>query len=177
MNTLDLPFQGQTIQPKNGEDAMTALRNDRGDPFVEGVHNDERVETAWVETAVKHAQAYSKLLRRCQNRRTMRLTKLDDAIYLSFRKDFPDVSIELLSDDEIKNETVKPKWREWMMAWKDAFPDNYHFLTLVRLDSHKDYSEENTTVVPRIQFIAIELARCREGFNDDISFDDSFLEP
>jgi hypothetical protein len=40
--------------------------------------------------------------------------------------------------------------------------------TLIRIDSNLDYSEENTTLVPRIQFYAIEIARNKEGKNDTI---------
>lgn len=31
-----------------------------------------------------------------------------------------------------------------------------------------DYSPENTTLVPRVQFYAIEIARNRSGLNDGI---------
>lgn len=40
--------------------------------------------------------------------------------------------------------------------------------TLIRIDSNLDYSEENTSLVPRIQFFAIEIARNREGFNSKV---------
>lgn len=38
----------------------------------------------------------------------------------------------------------------------------------MRLDCSKDYSEANTIIVPRVQFLAIELARNREGLNGTI---------
>ena len=41
--------------------------------------------------------------------------------------------------------------------------------TLLRLDSSKGYSPENVTIVPRIQFHAIEIARNREGLNNHIT--------
>lgn len=37
--------------------------------------------------------------------------------------------------------------------------------TLLRVDAAGDYNQENTTLVPRIQFFAIEIARNREGHN------------
>ena len=43
--------------------------------------------------------------------------------------------------------------------------NDFNFATLMRLDASGDYSEANTIVVPRAQFIAIEIARNREGFN------------
>ena len=35
----------------------------------------------------------------------------------------------------------------------------------MRVDADQDYSEENTTIAPRIQFYAVEIARNREGHN------------
>jgi hypothetical protein len=36
----------------------------------------------------------------------------------------------------------------------------------MRLHVRRDYSSDNSVVVPRIQFLAIEVARLREGLND-----------
>lgn len=46
--------------------------------------------------------------------------------------------------------------------------EDFNFATLMRLNSHSDYKEENTIVVPRAQFLAIEVARNREGHNTDL---------
>lgn len=46
--------------------------------------------------------------------------------------------------------------------------ENYNFATLLRLQCDGDYTPENTTIAPKIQFYAIEIARNREGFNDVI---------
>ena len=40
--------------------------------------------------------------------------------------------------------------------------------TLLRVDSHAPYSAENSLLVPRAQFLAIELARNREGCNESL---------
>ena len=45
---------------------------------------------------------------------------------------------------------------------------DFNFATLMRLNSRQDYNEANTIVVPRAQFIAIEIARNRLGFNDNL---------
>jgi len=37
-----------------------------------------------------------------------------------------------------------------------------------RLNSSKDYEEDNTTIAIKIQFLAIEIARNREGFNSEL---------
>ena len=46
--------------------------------------------------------------------------------------------------------------------------EDYSFATLIRLDSSQDYEEANSVIVTKIQFYAIELARNREGHNDQI---------
>ena len=43
--------------------------------------------------------------------------------------------------------------------------EDFNFGTLLRLDCSKGYSETNTTLVPRVQFLAIEVARNRQGLN------------
>ncbi|KAL0241376.1 hypothetical protein GEMRC1_006611 [Eukaryota sp. GEM-RC1] len=165
----------QTIRADKGGDALDKLSQERGDPFVDGVVNDASVEEAWVEQAVKHAQTFSRLLRCFPDKNKLKLTRIDDEIYASFRQQFPTLNVAVITDEVLKNEKAKPVWREWMMQYEKLLADNYHFLTLIRYDSSKDYSEANSTVVPRVQFIAIELARCREGHNDHIQFDDDFL--
>ncbi len=63
---------------------------------------------------------------------------------------------------------AKPKWRQFCNDMKDVIED-YNFATLLRLDSRSDYCESNSIIVPRAQFIAIEIARNREGFNDGLN--------
>lgn len=43
--------------------------------------------------------------------------------------------------------------------------EDFNFATLLRLNSHQDYNEANTIVVPRAQFLAIEITRNRNGLN------------
>lgn len=56
-------------------------------------------------------------------------------------------------------------WRPFCEQFKDEVED-YSFGTLLRLDCKEEFSQDNTTLVPRIQFYAIEIARNREGYND-----------
>lgn len=46
--------------------------------------------------------------------------------------------------------------------------DDFSFATLLRLDAGGDYSEENSIIVTKVQFYAVELARNREGNNSEI---------
>ena len=47
--------------------------------------------------------------------------------------------------------------------------EDFNFATLLRLDCTGDYSEANTILVTRAQFVAIEIARNREGLNDGLN--------
>jgi len=44
--------------------------------------------------------------------------------------------------------------------------NNYNFGTLIRKDALGENKENNSFIVIRIQFYAIEIARNREGLND-----------
>ncbi|NXR88964.1 PBDC1 protein, partial [Hypocryptadius cinnamomeus] len=59
------------------------------------------------------------------------------------------------------------KWRPFCLAFEGVVED-FNFGTLLRLDARGKYSEENTIFATRIQFLAIEIARNREGCNDEV---------
>ncbi|NXK69704.1 PBDC1 protein, partial [Sylvietta virens] len=59
------------------------------------------------------------------------------------------------------------KWRPFCLRFEGVVED-FNFGTLLRLDSRREYSEENTIFATRIQFFAIEIARNREGCNDEV---------
>ena len=73
----------------------------------------------------------------------------------------------MLNEDELKSEEGKNMWRPFCEQFKDIVED-YSFGTLIRADCRGDYSPENSILTSRIQFYAIELARNREGLNDQI---------
>ncbi|KAJ1521573.1 hypothetical protein ONE63_003228 [Megalurothrips usitatus] len=126
--------------------------------------NDETVEAMWAMKAFKHAEIYFNLLSSVDPK-LLRLTPQDDAIYKAFRSKFPDLKVDVINETEIKSPEGKEMWRPFCEQFKDEVED-YSFGTLVRLDSSDEFSQENTTLVPRIQFYAIEIARNREGCND-----------
>lgn len=96
----------------------------------------------------------------------LHLTPYDDQIYQVFRQDFPDLKIELLTDDILKSEDAKIRWR--LFAEKFNKLEDYAYGTLLRADASKEFSPENSLLVVRIQFLAIEIARNREGLNDEV---------
>ncbi|NXT71510.1 PBDC1 protein, partial [Chaetops frenatus] len=59
------------------------------------------------------------------------------------------------------------KWRPFCLRFEGVVED-FNYGTLLRLDSRREYSEENTIFATRIQFFAIEIARNREGCNDRV---------
>lgn len=99
--------------------------------------------------------------------RDLRLTAKDDLIYETFKKDFPEFKLDKIPESTLKSDEAKEKWREFCMKFEKEI-DDYNFATMLRLDSTDEYSESNTILVTRIQFLAIEIARNREGYNDTI---------
>ena len=128
--------------------------------------NDGRVEEMWAMKAAEHAEVYFNLLCSVEPSR-LKLTgnkELDDTIYEDFQKSFPDLNIATFTEDDIKNEKAKAAWRKFSESYKDV--EDFSLGCLLRLDSSKDYTEENTCIAIKIQFFAIEIARNRLGHND-----------
>lgn len=75
------------------------------------------------------------------------------------------MNIKLIVENNLKSVKEKAKWRPFCERFKTLVED-YSFGTLVRGNAEQDYSEENTILVTRIQFLSIEIARNKEGIND-----------
>ncbi|XP_033757303.1 protein PBDC1-like [Pecten maximus] len=125
--------------------------------------NDANLEMQWAMKAYHHAETYFNLL--CSvDTSLLKLTKKDDEIYEHFRKTFPDMAVDILQENELKTNDAKSIWRPFVQSYEGEIED-YNFGTLVRKDSSGDISDDNTILVLRIQFLAIEIARNREGLN------------
>lgn len=74
--------------------------------------------------------------------------------------------VDLLDENELKSVESKRKWRDFSEKFNKL--DDYAFGTLIRGDASEDFSPDNSILVVRIQFLAIEIARNREGCNDSI---------
>lgn len=98
------------------------------------------------------------------NPRQLSLTPFDDQIYATFRQDFPQFNVRKIDEDEMKSPAGKELWRSFIYKFDKL--DDYNFLTLIRSDVDTDATQENSILVVRIQFLAIEIARNREGLND-----------
>lgn len=126
--------------------------------------NSADLELQWAMKAYHHAETYFNLIRSVDPR-LLKLTRLDDEIYEDFRKTFPNLKIDVLNEEEMKSPEGKAKWHEFCMKYNQRVED-FNMGTLIRVRTNEEFSEQNSTLVVRIQFLAIEIARNREGFND-----------
>lgn len=98
--------------------------------------------------------------------RFLKLSPFDDIIYKAFRDDFPDLKIDILDENELKSNNAKAKWRSFIEKFDKL--DDFSFGTLLRTTAGKEFGPDNSTFVVRIQWLAVEIARNREGCNDSI---------
>ncbi|XP_040053671.1 protein PBDC1 [Gasterosteus aculeatus] len=128
--------------------------------------NDPRLEVMWAMKAYNHAEVYFNLISSVDPQ-FLKLTKLDNEIYLSFRETFRDLDLKLLRAEDLKSDQAKETWRSFCNKFEGLIED-FNYGTLLRLDCEKDYTEENTIFATRTQFFAVEIARNREGFNNAV---------
>jgi hypothetical protein len=88
----------------------------------------------------------------------------DDQIYREFREMFPDLRVDVVQENELKSEASKFQWRTFCEKFNKL--EDFAFGTLLRAEASKEFIPENSILVVRIQFLAIEIARNREGAND-----------
>ncbi|CAI9733060.1 Hypothetical predicted protein [Octopus vulgaris] len=136
------------------------------DASADNYTNSKDIEYQWAMKCHDNADVHYSLISSLEPA-YLHLSAFDEEIYKHFKSSFPDLIIDILNEDELKSESSKKKWREFCEEYK-VDVEQYNFGTLLRLDSSKDYNPNNTTIVPRIQFLAIEIARNREGYNDGL---------
>ncbi|XP_073837403.1 protein PBDC1 [Musca autumnalis] len=127
--------------------------------------NDGLVEEMWAVKAMDHAEVHFNLITSVHPS-CLRLTPYDDQIYQTFRQDFPDLKVDILSDEILKSPEAKVAWRNFAEKFNKL--EDYSYGTLMRADASKEFSPENSLLVVRIQFLAIEIARNIEGYNDEV---------
>lgn len=136
---------------------------------AETAENLEDIEKQFAVKAVIHAQTYWNILSKRKGSE-LRLTSRDDEIYNHLLTAFPEFETnpeygKIINENEMKSVEGKKRWREFMNTYERTV-DDFNFGTLLRADSSKEYSEENTIFVPRMQFYAVEIFRNRNGIND-----------
>lgn len=133
----------------------------------ENPDNLEDIEKQFAVKAVQQMGTYWNLLSTVPPSK-LKLTQYDDEILEEFYRAFPEydeAKIAVLNEDELKSKENKERWREYIKNFEEKIED-FNFGTLVRKDVSKEYSEDNTIFVVRIQFYAIELMRNKLGLND-----------
>ena len=125
--------------------------------------NEASLEQSWAIMTMKYAETHFKLLQ-SYDASTLRLTAYDDEIYTKFMEKFSNLRLDILTPDDLKSKSAKVAWREFCNHF-DRKVEDFNFGTLLRLDVTKEYTEENTVLVPRVQFLAIEIARNRHHMN------------
>ena len=163
MPVLQMALSNQGV----GAEGLLAAQSVLGAPS-DMVGNDGRVEELWAMKAIEHAEVYFNLLCSVEPAR-LKLSgsqELDDQIYKDFKESFPDLNIGKMTEEDIKNEKAKVAWREFSNRYKHV--EDFSLGSLLRMDSAKDYSEDNTMLAIKIQFFAIEIARNKEGLNDSL---------
>ncbi|XP_031575368.1 protein PBDC1-like [Actinia tenebrosa] len=126
--------------------------------------NNPEVEVAWAIKAHTHAETYFKLISAFDSSK-LKLTNYDDDIYRQFKRYFKTLQVKVIKEEEFKSEIAKARWRPFCNLFKNKVED-YNFGTLLRIDCDKGYNEENTILVTRIQFLAVEIARNRRHLNN-----------
>ena len=76
--------------------------------------------------------------------------------------------MDVINEEDLKSETAKTEWRSFCQKY-DKIVDNYNLGVLIRQDCRGEYSENNTIFAIRIQWLAIEIARNKEGFNEGLT--------
>ncbi|KAI8612513.1 putative polysaccharide biosynthesis protein [Chytriomyces sp. MP71] len=146
---------------------MSAVEVSKSKPFsAETAENHEDVEKIWSVKALHHAETFFKLISTIDAKK-MRLTKMDDDLYCEFKEEFPEIDVENVKEfEQFKCDKAKEKWRNWITKGNyEAKVADFNYGTLLRNRSAEDYGPENAFFVTRIQFLAVEVARNREGYN------------
>jgi len=130
--------------------------------------NSGDVEATWAMQAMDHAECHMSLLLSGASPRWLTLSPFDNYIYKDFRATFPKLRIDMINEEDLKSEKAKTEWRSFCQKY-EKIVDNYNLGVLIRQDCRGEYSEENSIFAIRIQWLAIEIARNREGFNDGLT--------
>ncbi|KAF9181300.1 hypothetical protein BGZ51_001843 [Haplosporangium sp. Z 767] len=135
-------------------------------PSADELEQLQEIEKQWAVKAMHHAETYFSLLEAIDGSK-LKLTKIDDEIYVDFMSTFgADFKIDVLDESkDFKTPEMKEKWRNFIKRYEGGKVIDYNFGALLRIDASQGYTESNTMFVTRMQFLTIEIARNRAGLN------------
>ncbi|KAF9100615.1 hypothetical protein BGX27_000320 [Mortierella sp. AM989] len=135
-------------------------------PSADELEQLQEIEKQWAVKAMHHAETYFSLIEAIDGSK-LKLTKIDDEIYVDFMSTFgQDFKIDVLNEEkDFKAPEMKEKWRNFITRYEGGRVTDYNFGSLLRTDVSKGYSEDNTIFVTRMQFLTIEIARNKAGLN------------
>jgi len=131
------------------------------------ISNDPELERKGCAAAAEYAQIHWAKLQRLVNddavpAASIELHGNDRRLYACFRASISE-DVAVLRAEQLKTRI----WRD-LLTCMDGRVKDHNFMTLLRPDASLSYDEQRETlfVVPRAQFLMIELARQREGCYD-----------
>ncbi|KAF9941871.1 hypothetical protein BGZ75_008096 [Mortierella antarctica] len=135
-------------------------------PSADELEQLQEIEKQWAVKAMHHAETYFSLLEAMDGSK-LKLTKIDDEIYVDFMSTFgTDMKINVLDEaKDFKSPEMKEKWRNFINRYEGGKVTDYNFGSLLRIDASQGYTENNTMFVTRMQFLTIEIARNKAGLN------------
>lgn len=75
---------------------------------------------------------------------SLRLTRLDNAIYDHLKQDFPDFDpAATIDEDAMKSKAGKERWRNFLMKYEKTV-DDYNFGTIMRRNPKWEYGNDET---------------------------------
>lgn len=126
------------------------------------VENNPLIEKQWAVKAFQHAETYMRLLTSISDHSKIKLTKIDDEIYETFRERFPDFDVRVISEDDIKSDKAKNQWRPFLNQFEKRVFD-WNMLTMLRADATGDYTENNTIVGNTLSFVFYSLVNQKQS--------------
>ena len=127
------------------KDTATMTPQQLAEATPEQLGNSQEMEQDWAIKAFRHAEVYEKLISAVDNHATLRLTKIDDGIYAHFRREFPSLAVNSLTEDQLKSDSAKLVWRRFCSEYNDQIVKDFNFGTLLRLNCAEGYSQDNST--------------------------------
>ena len=136
------------------------------------IKNADGVEDRWLKEEAPRADAYLAHLVHVGSQ-AMRVTGLDQDqhldrdVHILFRKFFPSLDVRVLQPHNPMNGSDDVNfWIPLLTRVMKKLVDS-KMLTMLRIDCTRGYTSDNIWLVPKVKFYAIEVARCREGLNDE----------